>query len=208
MYRLLFFIVGAMMFPTLGFATIFHTLPPKDGLAHPAVISIHQDRIGRIWFGTEEGVSIYDGMHITTYKPYRKNSAPLFLGNSASDITSDFNGDIFFRTENGLVRYDLDLEKFHMISRMKINSVYSHQGVIWATTADKLYKWDSKQSKLKYICSLPAKRIYGMLIDHKGDKWFTSDEGLFKTKDYISRKFKEMYNVPPKSYASTENKNK
>ena len=115
---------------------------------------------------------------------------------------------IFFRTENGLVRYDLDLEKFHMISRMKINSVYSHQGVIWATTADKLYKWDSKQSKLKYICSLPAKRIYGMLIDHKGDKWFTSDEGLFKTKDYISRKFKEMYNVPPKSYASTENKNK
>lgn len=176
------------MFPTLGFATIFHTLSPKDGLAHPAVISIHQDRIGRIWFGTEEGVSIYDGMHITTYKPYCKNSAPLFLGNSASDITSDFNGDIFFRTENGLVRYDLDLEKFHMISRMKINSVYSHQGVIWATTADKLYKWDSKQSKLKYICSLPAKRIYGMLIDHKGDKWFTSDEGLFKTKDYTAFK--------------------
>ena len=47
-----------------------------------------------------------------------------------------------------------------------------------------------------------------MLIDHNGDKWYTSDEGLFKTKDYISRKFKEMYNVPPKSYASTENKNK
>ncbi len=171
------------MFPTLGFATIFHTLSPKNGLAHPAVISIHQDRIGRIWFGTEEGVSIYDGMHITTYKPYRKNSAPLFLGNSASDITSDINGDIFFRTENGLVRYDLDLEKFHMISRMKINSVYSHQGVIWATTADKLYKWDSKQSKLKYIYVHCLQREYTACLST-----IRATNGLHLMKDYSRQK--------------------
>ena len=30
----------------------------------------------------------------------------------------------------------------------------------------------------------------------------------FSSQSYFSRKFKEMYNVPPKSYASTENKNK
>lgn len=204
MYRLLFLIIEAIMFPASGFSTIFHTLTPKDGLAHPAVISIYQDRIGRIWFGTEEGVSIFDGIHITTYKPYQKNTAPLFLGNSVSDITSDVNGDIFFRTENGLVRYDLEKEQFHMVSRMKINSVYSHKGIILVTSSRKLYKWDETKSSLKYVCNLPASRIYGMLIDHKGYIWFTSDEGLFKTKDYT--KFKKI--LPFKTYNIIETSDK
>ena len=40
----------------------FRHLGSRDGLAHPSVMSIAQDSLGRMWFGTENGISRYDVM--------------------------------------------------------------------------------------------------------------------------------------------------
>ncbi|WP_276893284.1 two-component regulator propeller domain-containing protein, partial [Hallella bergensis] len=40
----------------------------KDGLSQLSVMSIHQDKLGRMWFGTEEGINIFDGNSIISYK--------------------------------------------------------------------------------------------------------------------------------------------
>ena len=39
----------------------FKHLGMSDGLSQVSVMSIYQDCLGRMWFGTREGVSIYDG---------------------------------------------------------------------------------------------------------------------------------------------------
>jgi len=39
----------------------------SDGLAHGHVKAIHQDRKGYIWFGTQEGLSRFDGYRFTNY---------------------------------------------------------------------------------------------------------------------------------------------
>ena len=38
-----------------------------DGLAHSGVHSIYQDARGYLWFGTNEGVSRFDGYRFTNY---------------------------------------------------------------------------------------------------------------------------------------------
>ena len=42
----------------------------KDGLSNPSVLAIYQDTLGRMWFGTNEGVNIYDGKQIYKCKSY------------------------------------------------------------------------------------------------------------------------------------------
>ena len=55
------------------FAIQFKHLDSKDGLSQLSVLSIYQDKLGRMWFGTEEGVNIFDGYSIIPYKTFISN---------------------------------------------------------------------------------------------------------------------------------------
>ncbi|MBC8077058.1 MAG: hypothetical protein H7Y32_13355, partial [Chloroflexales bacterium] len=46
----------------------WHTFTSDNGLAGNIVQTIWQDRQGRVWFGTENGVSRYDGQGWQTYR--------------------------------------------------------------------------------------------------------------------------------------------
>ena len=49
----------------------FRHLSIPEGLSQLSVLSIYQDRLGRMWFGTEEGVNIFDGNTVTAIKKFR-----------------------------------------------------------------------------------------------------------------------------------------
>ncbi|WP_308596817.1 two-component regulator propeller domain-containing protein [uncultured Parabacteroides sp.] len=58
----------------VGFCTgiypiYFKHIGMREGLSQLSVMAIYQDNLGRMWFGTEEGISIYDGVRTTVYKP-------------------------------------------------------------------------------------------------------------------------------------------
>ena len=70
----------------------FRHLGSRDGLAHPSVMSIAQDSLGRMWFGTENGISRYDGNRMVSW-----------LGGSViSQIRCDSNGDVWFLADGNL----------------------------------------------------------------------------------------------------------
>lgn len=48
-------------------AIYFKQINTREGLIHPSVLSISQDSLGRIWFGTEQGISIFDGSRVQSY---------------------------------------------------------------------------------------------------------------------------------------------
>ncbi len=48
-------------------AKAFHNYTVVDGLAHPQVWCIMRDKNGNLWFGTEGGVSCYDGKSFTPF---------------------------------------------------------------------------------------------------------------------------------------------
>lgn len=163
-------------------AVHFKKLGPKDGLAHPAVLSISQDSIGRIWFGTAEGVSIYDGNRIISHKP-NPNTAVAFKGNAVSKIVSNSKGDVFLKIGDSFVKYDIRKETFQTVLDKGTLVVCSHQDTIWVVTAYALNRWDEEKGELTKYCRLSAGTIYDFLIDHKGHKWFTYSNGLVCSDD-------------------------
>ena len=87
----------------------FKTLGMKDGLSQPSVLAIYQDTLGRMWFGTREGVNVYDGKQIMQFKKGVAEQAMdrTLSGNEINRIVGDRNGDVFMRVERALVKYDI-----------------------------------------------------------------------------------------------------
>lgn len=75
----------------------FKHLGMSDGLSQVSVMSIYQDCLGRMWFGTREGVSIYDGERMRVYKGW-ENLDP----ESSINVYSDMNVIILLETGKGI----------------------------------------------------------------------------------------------------------
>lgn len=50
------------------YAEYFKHIGLSEGLTQPSVMAIYQDRLGRMWFGTKEGISQYDGNRVRVFK--------------------------------------------------------------------------------------------------------------------------------------------
>lgn len=78
------------------------TYRKSDGLAADYVISIVIDAEGNKWFGTNKGVSKFDGVNWTTYN--MSNSDLVF--NRVNAIAIDAEGNKWFGTSNGVSKFD------------------------------------------------------------------------------------------------------
>ena len=67
MEKLFFFLFISFFFVLPLYAEYFKHIGLSEGLAQPAVMAIYQDRLGRMWFGTREGISQYDGNRIRVF---------------------------------------------------------------------------------------------------------------------------------------------
>ncbi|HSB02059.1 MAG TPA: two-component regulator propeller domain-containing protein, partial [Anaerolineales bacterium] len=90
----------------------FDHIGSEQGLSQSSVRVILQDRLGFLWFGTEDGLNRYDGYTFKTYKPDPD------IANSLSDrwinsIVEDQNGYLWIATrQGGLNRFDPRTEQF------------------------------------------------------------------------------------------------
>ena len=107
-----------LLFSTLpATAEYFRNLGLQNGLSQPSVLSIAQDGLGRMWFGTQEGINMYDGEQITYVKGEITNAdgEKLWIGNYVPFIVLDIDGDIFFIADNNLFGYDIHTSTFSNI---------------------------------------------------------------------------------------------
>src|SRR5438067_8099640 len=80
----------------------------QDGLARDRVSVIKRDSLGYLWFGTAEGLSIFDGYRFTNYTvndglPHRV----------VSDILETRSGEYWIATYGGLCRFDPKADSAH-----------------------------------------------------------------------------------------------
>lgn len=88
---------------TGGFTMYQHQEDSPGTLSNNRVNSVHFDRTGTMWVGTQEGLNEFDAStgKFTTYS--RREGLP---GNVVSCILEDNRGDLWMSTDNGVAKFD------------------------------------------------------------------------------------------------------
>ncbi len=89
----------------------FDHITVKEGLSQSSVLSIHQDQLGFMWFGTRDGLNRYDGYSFKIYRNQVGDTTSI-SGNIIKDIKKDTEGNIWIANDKGLSRYDSGQEIF------------------------------------------------------------------------------------------------
>lgn len=75
-------------------------------LSNNAILCIHQDLYGFMWFGTYDGLNLYDGKKVTTFR-YEINNPNSLSGNTIHNIQSADDGYLWISTQRGLNKFSL-----------------------------------------------------------------------------------------------------
>ena len=138
----------------LSHAEYFGHIGSSEGLSQSSVMAIYQDQLGRMWFGTREGINIYSKDKITVYKAWTQQpdepGQRLLIGNEVSAITGDGNGDVFLIVDRGLLKYDIRKESFRCIRSGPISALTSYQGEIWCTAYDSIFKYNPQTEEVEF----------------------------------------------------------
>ena len=176
----------------------FGHLSVEDGLSNNIVNCIHQDQLGFLWFGTEDGLNRYDGYELKIYQhnPEDNNSIP---NSSVWSIFENQSGFLWIGTNsNEISRYDYKTDKFtnwkidsSSNKQNRITSIYeSRNGLLWiGTYKDGLYRYNLSTKKLDHWIyksnnqnSLSHNYITSILEDYAGNLWISTYNGLNKYK--------------------------
>ncbi|WP_345954917.1 two-component regulator propeller domain-containing protein [Mucilaginibacter sp. PAMB04168] len=137
----------------------FDYLTREQGLSNSTVTSIFQDSKGYIWLGTEDGLNLYDGYRITSFKSNGTSEHTL----SNSNITQIFEDskqrlwvatehglNQYYRNSNSFIRYTRHTTKGHLTSNI-INCISEDKlGYLWLGTAAGLQRFDWKNGTFRY----------------------------------------------------------
>ena len=133
----------------------FKKIGVNDGLSNLSVLSIYQDTLGRMWFGTNEGINIYDGTKIAKLKSYEilvdGKTERKFISGSVNQIICDSSGMIFIRNNGVLIEYDVWLEKMRELYSDKVKTITLVDGSLWCVVRDSLMMYNSKEQSWSLI---------------------------------------------------------
>ena len=161
------------------FAIQFRHMDSKDGLSQLSVMSIHQDKLGRMWFGTEEGVNIFDGNSIISYKTFGSKADNIVTDVLA--ITDDTEGNIYFISNQSVVRYDLAQQTFSFVIKGDVHGLSGVGNTLYVGRNNLVLSMNTDGTSRKTVCKLPAGRnVTFIKIDTKGRMWVGSSRGLYR----------------------------
>lgn len=104
---------------------------------------VYQDRLGHLWFGTnDDGVCRYDGISLTYF-----TKRDGFSGGAVRGIVEDRAGNLWFATDAGVIRYDRKrFTTFTVRDGLRDNNVWSilhdKDGTLWFGTDGGVSRYD------------------------------------------------------------------
>lgn len=169
-----------LLLPICSYGQFFKGLGMKDGLSNPSVLAIYQDTLGRMWFGTNEGVNIYDGEQIHQCKSYvvGQSQQVKLMNGAINQIVGDSLGNIYMRNNHALLRYDIRKEKLEEIRSSGVSSLASINRKIWCAMGDSLFKYDCNRDSLYFFRKLNTSTVW--CLEQQGEKlWIGTNKGLY-----------------------------
>ena len=169
----------------------------QDGLSHPTVYRVVQDKTGFLWLATQNGLNRYDGINIQHFlhHPGDKNS---ISQNSISTMILTDDNMLWLGTWGGgldrldpitesIVHYRHDPKDPRSLSSDAVQSLYQDsEGMIWVgTVAGGLCRLNPRsglftryQHNPEDPNSLGNNRIWDIAEDGQGQLWVATDHGL------------------------------
>ena len=184
----------------------FSKFTPADGLPHPDVKAVFQDREHQFWFATWGGVGLYDAHSISVFDLSAEVSKS---GSEISQIVQDRRGDIWV----GHASYNLkeikksvfrfDGEDFALVgteSDFDINNCFAiyedHDGYLWFGGGKGLFRYDGQQiEKMHTTTGLGEISISAITQDSQGQFIFGhwAKDSIRMRKDFFSSPLKLIY---------------
>jgi ligand-binding sensor domain-containing protein len=157
-----------------------------------AAFPIIQDKLGRLWFGTNANTFIYDGR---TFKVFRDNEGNRFK--NVWSIIEDKKGNIWLGGDGGLWRYDG--RAFTHFTRNLVRYVYEDKkGNIWINSFNdrgifSFSRYDNKTLSDKNPAITEIKQslnLFGILEVDDGSIWFGAFDGVYRYDGNTIKDFK------------------
>lgn len=154
-------------------------------LVSDIVWTLAQDREGKIWMGTSNGLICYDGKKFTTY-----SEADGLLSGRVTSLYADKKGRLWIGNRVGL-NYFYE-GKIYTVSNAGINGgnirciIPDKDGTLWLGSRAGLYQFNGKKAKLfKYNYSNEDNTVYCLRFDENNTLWVGTHEGLFRFKNEV-----------------------
>ncbi|HZV67068.1 MAG TPA: two-component regulator propeller domain-containing protein, partial [Telluria sp.] len=173
----------------------FEHLNVDQGLAQESVLAIAQDGDGFMWFGSQAGLSRFDGYRVTTY--HNEISNPRSLANNWVRVLHvDRAGTLWIGTDGGLDRFDPVTQSFTHFTpnepekrgngNRHIRAIADDgKGGLWLATGDGLQRFEMASGKFTIWhnaqgdpASLADDQVNALALDAGGRLWAGTASGL------------------------------
>jgi hypothetical protein len=139
----------------------------NDGLSQMQVLSVFKDSRGYIWVGTKYGISKYNGVNFTRYKPIKEVLGPLVSG-----FDEDKSGNLYITSSEGLCRFDgKTFTKIKSTKGQAVTVAVDKQNEIYALKDNEIFKINANDSlETLNWPSLKNKKFSHILFDKRRDE--------------------------------------
>lgn len=167
---------GFLSTQLLGQNIMFRHLDATQGLSSNTVTSIYQDFRGFLWFGTRNGLNLYNGNHFISYK-YDKTRPEGLSSNFISQITGDGCDNLYIQTDIGINVYHISDGSISTLTQTRGKSIYFADGALYFTDEDQIYKYE--EGVIKEVCSFPHASISRLYVRNDSLLIGTETRGLY-----------------------------
>ncbi|MGX4641785.1 two-component regulator propeller domain-containing protein [Massilia sp. SYSU DXS3249] len=173
----------------------FEHLSVEDGMAQESVFSMVQDPDGFMWFGTQYGLSRFDGYRFVNFRNVVGDPTTL-PNNWVKVLHLDPKGRLWIGTDGGLARYDPATGGFrHYLpeeparrgnGNLHVRAIVDdRKDGLWVGTADGLQHFDIAQGRFTTWHHVPGNpqslssdEILTLALDKRGRLWIGNEGGL------------------------------
>ncbi|WP_288381146.1 two-component regulator propeller domain-containing protein, partial [uncultured Massilia sp.] len=193
---LLLLALGAAAMATAPRPTLrFEHLSVAEGMAQETVLSVVQDRDGFMWFGTQNGLSRFDGYRVVNYRA--ATGKPRALSNNWVRVLHlDRHGRLWLGTDGGLNLFDPVTQSFTLFTpdetarrgngNRHINAIVGDgEDGLWIGTNDGLQHFDTVLRRFTTWHhargderSLSDDNVNALAMDGDGRLWIGTGGGL------------------------------
>lgn len=186
-FFLIYLFLQGMCAPFLRAATqeniFFNTLTTDDGLSQFTAQALYADERGQIWIGTRNGLSVYNGARVKSYKQEKGNTRTL-LGRKIRNICGNGKGIIYILSREGLCQFNMRTEEFKHLSdngsEEWIYSIFYNKRKLYLGCFGTVFEYDEKSGERKVYCTFPKHLfVRCLMMDKAGQLWVGHNDGVF-----------------------------